>query len=129
MSHTVKIKTKFTQFDSLKKALDKLGWKIKENAKIRTYPGDSVGQKTWQYVGVNPENGYDVGLEVNKTTGEIEVYGDFYGGTIAKTLGNDLNVLKQQYAAQVIEDEYAWEGYNVNVEKLKNGDWEVTVEK
>jgi hypothetical protein len=127
MSHTVRIETKFNQFDSLKAAFAKLGWTIKENSTARTYASDPARSTKYQYVAVNPKNGYDLGLKV-KQDGEVEVYGDFFDGSIQQQLGQQLCELKKQYGIQVIEDKYLYEGYTVNYENLKNGCLEVVVE-
>ena len=114
MSHTVKIQTKFKNenFTAFKRALEHHGWTMKENSKARTYPGDPAQNTSYPFVAVNPEsNGYDVGLRIEN--GDIEVYCDFYGGSIAKTLGADLNELRKEYAYRVIEERLVNEGYSV----------------
>ncbi|NBQ70328.1 MAG: hypothetical protein EBU46_16440 [Nitrosomonadaceae bacterium] len=112
MSHTVKIKTQFKQIGPLKDAFRAMGWTIKEKSKIRTYPGDPKSNEVYDFVAVNPDKNasyaYDVGI--NESGEELSVHCDFFGGSIAKTLGSDLIKLKDEYACQVIEQKYAYEG-------------------
>jgi hypothetical protein len=113
MSHTVKIKAQFKNehLQSFLRALEHFGWTTKENSKIRTYYSDSAANKVYDMIAVNPNTGYDLGLVFNKETGELEVMGDFFDGSVAKTLGNNLDKLKQEYSCCVIEDKLAFEGY------------------
>ena len=76
-------------------------------------------------VAINPETGYDLGLQFNEATGEIEVMGDFYDGSLARAFGENLNSLKQQYSCKVIEDYVAQHGYSVETNKLENGEIEM----
>ena len=84
MSHTIKIQTKFKSenFSAFKRALEHFDWSVKENSRARYYSGDSAGSIVYPYVAVNPKsNGYDLGLKIED--GELAVYGDFYGGSVA----------------------------------------------
>lgn len=106
MSHTVQIKTEFKNRTALEAALTKLGWKLKENTKLRTYPYDPDRDKVYALAAINPmSNGYDVGLKIAET-GEIDLLCDFYGGSIAKSLGTDFAILKKEYVIKVVEQEY-----------------------
>ena len=111
MSHTVKIAAQFKteHLNSFKRALETFGWKLDENAKMRTYGGNS--STSYSTVAVNPNNGYDIGIQFNEKTGEMECMGDFYDGSIAKTLGNNLDKLKQEYSCCLAEDVMAYEGF------------------
>ena len=113
MSHTVKIKSQFKaeHMESFKRALAQFGWQTKENSTIRTYSSDQDRNVVYPMIAVNPNAGYDLGLKINELTGELEVMGDFYDGSIAKTLGSELNDLKKEYSCCVIEDKLAFEGY------------------
>lgn len=130
MSHTVKIKTQFKQVDQLKAAFRALGWEIKEKARIRTYPGDSKANVVYDYVAVNPDKdksySYDVGF--NEAASEIEVFWDPFGGSIAKTLGAEMNKLKDEYACQVIEHKYAYEGAAVFRSTTQDGTIQLDVQ-
>lgn len=106
MSHTVKIAVSFktAEIPVLRKALAAKGWTLVENAMSRQYTG-TVGP--YRYVAVNPGKGYnsyDIGINVNGEN--LEFMTDFYGGSIEASLGQQLNGLKQEYAAALIEDEY-----------------------
>lgn len=103
MSHSVPIKTMFKSQKSLFAALIELGWMIRENAKCRTYPNDPARNTVHQYVAVNPMiNGYDVGFNVKPE--EIVATCDFYGGSIAKSLGDAFCQLKKKYVAEVARE-------------------------
>ena len=131
MSHTVKIQTKFTQLEPLKKAFEQFGWKIKEKSTARTYAYDPQKNKVYDLVAVNPgKEGsmtFDLGLTV-KEDGEIDVLGDLWGGSIAQTLGNNLEKLKGEYAYRVIEQKYAYEGASVFRTVNQDGTQTVDVE-
>jgi hypothetical protein len=123
MSHTVKIQTQFKieHINPFKRALDHFGWKIEENAKARTYPGDSARDTVYPMVAKNPINGYDLGIKFNEISGEIELYGDFYDGSIAKSLGAQCDHLKQEYSCCVIEDSVAYNGYTATRHTSQEG--------
>ena len=128
MSHTVKIQAQFKteHLSAFKHALDHFGWKIKENAKTRTYPGDEGGRTVYPMVGVNPNDGYDIGIKFNEKTGELEVMGDFFGGSISTTLGNNLDKLKQEYSCCVAEDYFSYMGWSAT--RQVNQDGTITLE-
>ncbi|NBQ67394.1 MAG: hypothetical protein EBU46_00640 [Nitrosomonadaceae bacterium] len=107
MSHAVKINTEYKHIGSLKRAFESLGWTIKENSKIRTYPYDEARHTVFDFVAVNPQaQGYDIGFskELN-AKGFHDLVCDFYGGSIAKELGGqDMTKLKMAYSEKVLED-------------------------
>lgn len=107
MSHAVEITTSFSNWEALNKALAKLGWGMKENSKIRTYPSDPKGRETYEYVAVNPSStGYDMGVKVDLQNGKIAFIWDSYGGSIERSLGKDFVKLKVEYAAALVEEHY-----------------------
>lgn len=130
MSHTVKIQTKFTQLNPLKKAFEHFGWDLVEKAKARVYPNDPKQNDIYDFVAKNPQTGsssYDVGIQVGPN-GEVEVHCDFYGGSIAQTLGTNLDKLRGEYAYRVIEEKYAYEGASVFRTENQDGSMDVIVE-
>lgn len=117
MSHTVKVQTSFTleQIDQLKSALEILGWSLATNAQCRQYAGRST-QYPW--VAVNPDkssNAYDVGIKTEAAVTDEEGYvstplameTDFYGGSVGRTLGDNMASLKVEFAEQAIRDSFA----------------------
>ena len=121
MSHTVKILTQFTSAERLKEAFKALGWTIGEKTKIRTYPHDPVGQRVFDWAGVNPRvDGYGVGIEMAE--GRCETFCDFYGGSVAASLGTDLCRLRTEYTAKVAEHEFAMMGAECTRTTESNGD-------
>ena len=131
MSHTVKIPAKFRidQLESFKRALSAFGWTTKEKSTIRTYPSDNARHTVYDLIAVNPQSGYDLGLVFNQKSGELEVMGDFYDGSIGKTLGNGLEKLKQEYSLAVIEDKFAFEGFVATREVESDGSISIYGEK
>lgn len=106
MSHFIKIdiKIKATEKECLFKALTTLKWEVVENAIPRSFERSG---KHYTFVGVNPDtstSGYDVGME--EVDGFIVLATDYYGGSVEKTLGRDMGLLKQQFAAEVIQEQY-----------------------
>jgi hypothetical protein len=123
MSHTVKIQAQFKteQFSSFKRACEHFGWKIVENSKIRTYRNDPSRNTVYPMIALNPNHGYDLGIQFNEKTGELEVLGDFFDGSVAQTLGRDLDKLKQEYAACVAEDYFTIMGWSATREITEDG--------
>ena len=131
MSHTVKIAAMFkTQnFQSFKRAIEKFGWKLVENTTMNTYSSDPNRNTIYPIVAKNPNHGYDIGIKLNEQTEEIEVYGDFFGGSVASTLGNGLDNLKQEYTCCVAEDYFTFHGYAATREVMEDGKIAVVGEK
>ena len=106
MSHTVKIQVTFkaAELPQLNKAFVVLGWTVANNTSARQYTGRS---ETYPMVAVNPDkgaSGYDIGMRIKGEN--VEMFSDFYGGSIERSLGPALAKLKQEYAAAVVEDSY-----------------------
>lgn len=96
MSHTVQIKeTHFANFKLLNSAFHTLGWEIKEKCKARTYRSDPARDNIYDFVAVNPNGQFDLGIM--EEDGEYKIYGDFYDRSLAQQLGDQLGFLKTQY--------------------------------
>lgn len=107
MSHAVEIATTFFNWEALKKALDKLNWSIKEKTKIRTYGSDPKRHEIFDYVAVHPSSdGYDMGVKINPTDGQISFIWDSFNGSIERSLGRGFNKLKVAYAEALIDEHY-----------------------
>ena len=108
MSHSIPIVTAFKSQTAMIKAFESLGWTFKQQSKIRTYNGDPARFKNFDLIAVNPvQHGYDVGIEVNKETGEISLVCDFFSpGKIAQTLGQSFTELKKKYVLEVTNEHY-----------------------
>lgn len=103
MSHTskIEIQIKAEHISTLLRAFKTLGWENTENATMRTYKGRS--SERYQYVAINPDKvqqAYDVGMTINGGTNDIEFFTDYYGGSVAHTLGEDMCNLRQEFVAQ-----------------------------
>ena len=113
MSHSQKIKTNFVDLTCLKAALASFGWNdVQERTTAKTYSGDSARTRIYDYVAVNPHRGgYDLGFmqEGNK----IEAYGDFFGGSLEQSFGNNLKELKKAYSNSVFTTEWEAQGFTV----------------
>lgn len=106
MSHIAEIQTQFINWDAFVKALNLKGWTIKENSKIRTYPSDPKGNKVYPWIAVNPmASGYDIGI-TKEADGQIKLHLDFFGGSIANSLGQQLCKLKTDYIVEVTKQMY-----------------------
>lgn len=105
MSHSVEIKTGFKSIETLTKALEKLNWKVKEKAKVRTYSTDPARNTVYDFVAVNPKStGYDVGI---KLVGDgYNLACDFMDHSIENQLGQKFGKLKAEYAVNTISDFY-----------------------
>lgn len=92
---------------------------------MRTYAGITSNPEH-HFVAVNPKPGYDIGIILGK--GKIDLYTDMWGGSVAETLGQDLNKLKMEYAQKIIEDEFL---YSATITKTENtnGTWTIKVEQ
>ena len=123
MSHTVKIAAQFKteNLESFKRAIEHFGWKLVENTRIRTYSSDSARNTVYPMIAQNPNHGYDLGIQFNEATGELEVYGDFFDGSVARTLGRGIDKLKQEYTCCVAEDYFAFHGYTATREVMEDG--------
>ena len=127
MSHTVKIETVFSDLNILKSALESKGWSLVQKQLLRSY--HQHDQRPYSFVAVNPDQGqyaYDIGIEVKGE--KLELFGDFFGGSLMQTLGENLSELKKEYAYKTIEDEFAVQGYFVSKTVNANGTWTVEAE-
>ena len=105
MSHTVAIKTQLKNWNVLEKTLNQLGWIIKQNQKIRTYPSDPERNRVFEHIAFNPNRGYDVGITTD-AEGNISLHYDPYDGSVEKTLGRQFATLKKDYVINLTKEYY-----------------------
>lgn len=106
MSHVAEFKTQFRSVEALEKALVNLGWEIRYDGKINTYPSDPKRNVVYEKYAANPtKGGYDIGL-VESKEGEINIIYDPYGGSVEKSLGSGLSELKKNYVLKLMEEEF-----------------------
>ena len=108
MSHTVAIKTQLNNLETLERSFNKLGWVLKKNSKIRTYPYDPQRNKIYDLIAVNPDKGhysYDVGISFDKEQ-NVQLYYDPHGGSIERSLGNKFAKLKTEYVIDTTKQYY-----------------------
>jgi len=112
MSHLQKIKSGFVDVSNLRTALAAFGWTLEENCRMKTYAGDPKGKEVYDFVAVNPDvTGYDLAFRYNE--GQLETYGDFYKGSLAKAFGEGLCELKKKYGRCVFAQEWEMQGFTV----------------
>jgi hypothetical protein len=129
MSHSVNIKTQFKNISNLLKQFEKAGWVITYDAKCNTYPSDPRKDELHRYVAVNPaKGGYDVGIDID---GENNAYFvcDFFGGSIERSLGQNMKKIKQGYALDELKKFMSEEDLDYTVTELATGELVVTAEK
>ena len=124
MSHTVKHAAPLiTNVGTLIRAFDKLGWKVVQDAHVRTY---SVADAAvvYKWVAMNPsEHGYDLGIIQDPKTGAVSWAGDtsMMGRDVWAALGEGFCKLKQQYSVQSVLDWADAQNGSATQEKLANG--------
>jgi len=103
MSHFVTVDVEITSIEALKRAVEKLGYRLQSNAYCRGWSGQT--QKC-DYVVPLP-GPYDLGFILQDKT--YVPVGDFYNGHIARYLGNgqrgtrnEIGKLLQQYAVEEV---------------------------
>lgn len=110
MSHFTKVKTRLTERQTLKQAMEStLRWPVQENAVVRGFSGNTV---TAQLVAVNPLTHYDVGFIRNPGQDCFELVADFYG--LRHLDPNELvRQINQNYALSILQQEAAAAGYQM----------------
>ena len=128
MSHSVDIKTQFKNLNNLLSQFEKAGWTIVTGAKLNTYPSDPRREEIHQYVAKNPQaGGYDVGVNVD-AEGNTYFVCDFFGGSIERSLGENMKNVKQGYALDELRRFMEDEELNYKVDTLPTGELVVTAE-
>lgn len=105
MSHTVAIKTQLNNQNILEKTLNQLGWTIKQNCKIRTYPSDPQRDFVYPQIAYNPNRGYDVGITTD-AEGNVSLHYDSFDGSVERTLGQQFAKLKTDYVINMTKEYY-----------------------
>lgn len=105
MSHTVAIKTQLKNWEVMEKTLNQLGWVIKKNQKIRTYPSDPARNRVFEHIAYNPVKGYDVGITKDEE-GNISLHYDPFDGSVERTLGRQFATLKKDYVINLTKEYY-----------------------
>ena len=128
MSHSVDIKTQFKNLGNLLSQFEKAGWTIVQNQKLHTYYSDPRREEIHQYVAKNPQaGGYDVGVNVDQD-GNAYFVCDFFGGSIERSLGENMKSIKQGYALDELRRFMEDEELNYKVDTLPTGELVVTAE-
>jgi hypothetical protein len=121
MSHSVNIKTQFKNIENLLNQFKKLGWNIVLNSQCNTYPSDPRKNEYHKYVAKNPENSYDVGIDIDEE-GNAYFVCDFYDRSIERQLGKNLCKVKQGYAVDEIKKRLHEEDIDYRITELANGE-------
>ncbi len=120
MSHFSAIDCRIVDLDALKAAVEYLGLTLVENAECRHYYG--VQHK--ELVIVLPGK-YDAALE-HRSDGSYTLTADWYGGHVAKSIGEKGSLLAQRYAVEKAIIEARRHGFFV-AERQKERDILLTV--
>lgn len=122
MSHLTEVKTEFKDAEALKKAAQELGFSWQANAECRFWNDQS---KKFDYV-IKLKGPYDVGVRC-KPSGELALEADLHAGYVEKELGNNLERLKQQYAAEKIKIAARLKAKSVRQRRLQDGTIEMFI--
>lgn len=128
MSHSVNIQTQFKNIKTLLAQFKAQGWQIQENSKRRTYATDPRREEQSRYVAKNPQQGYDVGIDI-APSGDAYFVCDFFDRSIEAQLGSNLQKIKQGYALAEIQKFMHEEDMDYSVEQLSSGEYVVTAQK
>ena len=128
MSHSINIKTEFKNITNLLDQFKLAGWTILQNTKCNTYPSDPRRDELHRYVAKNPQNGYDVGIDIDAQGMAVFVC-DFFDRSIERQLGRNLQKIKQGYALQEVKDFMAEQDMHYQIEELSTGELVVVAEK
>jgi len=102
MSHFSKITAEIKDLDVLKKTVASMGFEFKENANCRYY----YGTERKDFV-IKLPGQYDVAITKNGDNFAVEA--DMWGGHVAKYVGNNANLLMQNYTIEKIKAEVSKE--------------------
>jgi Protein of unknown function (DUF1257) len=122
MSHFTSIKVQIKNGEILYQVLEKLGYQVARNTKVRGYQGDTTEA---EYV-IRQDNGYDLGFRLNGET--YEIVADFWGAAIDER--EFVNTINQKYAHQTLMHSVEEQGFNIEEQEvLADGTVRVVVGK
>lgn len=110
MSHFTTIAIEIKNGDFLERALQELGYPVKQNILVRGYLGDTT---TADYVIPMP-NGYDIGFR--KFGDRYELIADMWG--MAMNVEEFLGELNQQYATRTILEAATQQGFAIEQQEV-----------
>lgn len=128
MSHTVKVKTQVKQLPELKRAFESCDWDVRENTRLR---GRFNQNDIYSLGAISPLMDYRaVDVQINKKDGAYEILAlgdaDHLNQSLETLGGKSFNVLKKNYALEVLKDKAAKLGYELESEQ-KNGTIKVKI--
>ena len=115
MSHLSKVHTEFRDLLALKAAVASMGFGWSPQGQCRGWGG---AKTTFPVVIKLPVN-YDIGVSI--TADGMELSADLYDGSVERTVGTGLGLLKQAYAREKLISEARRKGKTVRVNHLKGG--------
>ena len=83
---------------SLIRAFESLGWNVRTKSKCRTWSGNRDRTKVYDYVAVNPADGYDLGIVQGPKGLTLEGDTSMMREDVWDCLGKDFSKLKRQYS-------------------------------
>jgi hypothetical protein len=116
MSHLSTAKTELRDEAALRKACAELGLHLVTKGVARGYYGQ---QPQSELVIQCPDARYDIAVN-KQQDGTYALTTDWFGGSVAKSVGDNFDKLTQCYAGQLIEAEAEERGYFVEREWVKD---------
>lgn len=105
MSHITKVKTVAKDLDALKLTIEKMGLEFRENKTHYIWYGSNGAQNKCDHaIGIKGDNkSYEIG--VTKVGDEYKLAFDNYDRKISKIVGNDCNILMNEYTKVIALNE------------------------
>lgn len=125
MSHWTQMQVEISDVPALKRAAEELGCRFQVNARARGYAGSS---RAAAYVLQTPAPcRYDIAADP-AANGKLALTTDWWGGDVAKVVGENYGKLLQHYGIAKAEIAAHAEGYLTTRETCANGDLKLHIE-
>jgi len=112
MSHFTRVQTKLRNIETVKRAVEDLGYDVVEGGKVRGYGNDRANAD----LVIRLKGGYDVGFTQNKD-GEVMMVADLWGLKIDRT--SFLGQITQRYAYHTVVEQAASQGFQLSAEEVQ----------
>ena len=112
MSHFTQIGIKITNLEALKRAAEKMGFKLDTNTMCRYYFGEQHMDAVVKLPGI-----YDIGL--TKANKEYTMSADLFKGDVERYVGTQGNRLLREYAVEQARGEAHQRGFSIMSEEVK----------
>jgi hypothetical protein len=125
MSHSVSSKPNLKDPRVVCRAFEALGWKIRRDGTRRMW-SSADSQKRFDFVAINPEVGYDIGLVIAKD-GTVSFEHESMT-PVDSIFGTGFSKLKQEFSRIQVLDQVEARGGTCQIEKLANGTLHLDIE-